>query len=200
VPEAPEVILPLPATYEPVTRVRSTLLLSSYSAVCEAGYKDAYLAALPQKFHTDVTDAVAGMWLSVEVGFAHYQACDALRLSRDARLAMGRSVEEKIARTLLGTTVRMAREVGVSPLRVIPHFQRFWNRAFEGGAIQATKVGPKEVNVDTHKCLLVDSDYFRLAFCGLTIGVLDLFCTKSYMAERSVRRASGTAAFRIQWS
>ena len=72
-----------------------------------------YLAALPAKFQPEVVGAVAGMWLPVEVAFAHYEACSSLKLSREARLAMGRAVEEKIARTLLGTTVRMAREVGV---------------------------------------------------------------------------------------
>ena len=53
--------------------------------------------------------------------------------------------------------------------------------------------------LETQKCALVDSDYFRLALCGLATGVLDLFCTKSYMTERTAKRTPGHAAFRVQW-
>ena len=198
--EPPQVILPLPASFEPTRQIRSTLLISSYAAVRDAGYGKAYLAALPVKHHAAILEAVAGAWVPIEVGVAHYDACSALGISHDQQMIIGRAVGEKVKGTLLGTVVRMAREVGVTPWTVIPQFQRFWNRAFDGGGLYAAKAGPKEVHIEVYKAPHADCAYWRAALCGLTMGVLDLFCQKAYMQERNPKkRAPGTAQFRIQW-
>jgi hypothetical protein len=193
--------MPLPATFGPLKRVRSTLIISSYSAMRDSGRSAAYLEALPLQHHGPVLQAVAGTWMPIEVALAHYTACDMLGLPADMQVAIGRQVGERMHGTLLGTVVRMAKEAGVTPWTVIPQFQRFWNRAFEGGGLYATKVGPKEVHIGVEKAALADCSYWRSALSGLAMGVLDLFCQKSYMQERGARkRVPGSASFRIQWA
>jgi len=165
------------------------------------GQADAYLAKLPARFHATVLEAVVGTWVPIEVGIAHYAACDALGLSTDLQIAMGRRVGDRIQGTLLGTVVRMAKEAGVSPLTVLPRWQRFWNRVFDGGGLYANKLGPKEVEMGAHSVLLMDCSYFRVAVRGLMMGMLDLFCRKAYVREQDVaRRKPGSAKFRIQWA
>jgi hypothetical protein len=201
VPEAPEVIMPLPASFQPLKSVRSTLIISSYGTMRDQGYGKAYLEALPAQYHRAVLDAVAGVWLPVDVALAHYNACGMLGLAPDAQIAMGRKVGERMHGTLLGTVVRMAKGAGVSPYTVIPQFQRFWDRAFDGGGLHATKVGPKEVHIGVEKAAIADSSYWRSALCGLAMGVLDLFCQKSYMQELGAKkRVPGCVSFRIQWA
>jgi hypothetical protein len=181
--------------------VRSTLLISSFGAIRDAGKEKAYLAALPVQYHGVILDAVAGIWLPVEVAFAHYNACGMLGFSHEQQVGMGRQVGERMRGTLLGTIVRMAKEMGASPLTVIPQFQRFWNRAFDGGGLSATKVGPKEVHITAEQVLLADSSYWRSALAGLAMSVLDMFCQKSYMQERVVKkRVSGSVYYRVQWA
>jgi hypothetical protein len=194
-----EVILALPDRFEPVTNVRSTLLIASIASVTAAGYGDAYFAALPERYRGVVRDAVAGAWLPLDVAMAHYQACSAIGLSRDALARLGRTVGEKTQGTLLGTAVRMAKEVGVSPWSVLPQFQRFWNRAYDGGGIAVYKLGPKEARLEVHKAAPLDTTYYRAAICGLAAGVLEFFCTRAYVTERPGPRVPASAIFRAQW-
>ena len=94
----------------------------------------------------------------------------------------------------------MAREAGVTPWAVMPHFQRFWSRAFDGGGLYIEKKGPKEARMEVHKAAQADCVYWRAALSGLGMGLLDLFSRKAYMQETTKRRVPGFASFRIQWA
>jgi hypothetical protein len=148
-----------------------------------------------------ILEAIAGTWVPIEVAFAHYTACDLLSLSFEEQIEMGRRVGDRAQGTILGTVVRMARGVGVSPLTVLPQWQRLWNRAFDGGGLYAKKLGPKDVEMGVRGVLLADCPYFRVAVRGLMMGMLDLFCRKSFVRElRPERRTHGNGTFRIQWA
>jgi hypothetical protein len=183
-----------------VSAVRSTLLISSLATLVDHGYEARYFAALDPKFQEVVRSAVAGAWLPVEAALAHYRACAALGLSHEGAVRIGRGVGEKVRGTLLGTAVRMAKEMGVTPAHVIAQFPRFWARAFNGGALCAYKIGPKEVRIEAHKTVLLDVSYFRSSLCGLAMGVLEPFCSRVYMVERAGGRAPSTGVFRVQWA
>jgi hypothetical protein len=175
--------------------------MSSYSTVRELGHADAYLAHLPARHHPAILEGVVGTWVPVQVALAHYTACDALSLSPEEQIAMGRKVGDRIQGTVLGTVVRMAKEAGVTPLTVLPHWQRFWNRVFDGGALYANRLGPKEVEMGMRGVPLADCPYFRVAVRGLMMGLLDLFCRKSYVREhKPEHRKPGTGTYRIQWA
>jgi hypothetical protein len=175
--------------------------MSSYSTVRELGKADAYLANLPTRYRPVILEAVVGTWVPIEAAVAHYTACDTLDLSGEVQLAMGRRVGDRIQGTVLGTVVRMAKEAGVSPLTVLPHWQRFWNRVFDGGGLYANKLGPKEVEMGMRGVPLADCTYFRVAVRGLMMGMLDLFCRKSYVREQGPeKRKPGSGTFRIQWA
>lgn len=197
---APEVILPLPERVEPVRHIRSTLLHSSYASIRDAGYDKAYRAALPRQYHSAIFDTVAGMWIPIEIAVAHYDACATLGLTHERQLALGRDAGKKIEGTILGTAVRMAREVGVTPWTVMPQFNRFWRRAFDGGALYLEKRGPKEAHMEVHRAAHADCVYWRAALSGLGMGVLELFCRKAYIQETTKKRVPGFASFRVQWA
>ena len=174
--------------------------MSSYASIRDAGYDAPYRAALPKEHHVVLFEATAGTWIPIEVAVAHYNACGTLGLSHDTQLALGRVAGEKIQNTILGTVVRMAREAGVTPWAVMPQFQRFWNRAFDGGGLYIEKRGPKEAYLEVHKAAQADCPYWRAALCGLSIGVIELFARKAYMLETTKKRVRGFATFRIQWA
>jgi hypothetical protein len=194
------VILALPPRFDAVSRIRSTLIMSSLAAVRDGGHATAYFAALPAEHHPAIKDAVAGAWLPIAIGIAHYNACEALGLSVDEQLALGRGVGDRVRGTLLGTTTRMAKEAGVTPWTVLPHLQRFWNRAFDGGAITIVQLGPKDAGIEAQKSPLSDVRYFRTALRGLLTNVLEMFCAKAYIKERPGHRPPGTVRFRAQWA
>jgi hypothetical protein len=195
---AEEVVLPFPARIEPVRELRTTVIVGSLSVLKATGRFNAYEANLPPEARELLIHTVAGAWIPIDLALIHYGACDALGLPPDQIAANGRAVFDKTSGTLLGTTVRMAREVGATPWTVLPHLQRFWDRAYKGGALQIVKTGPKEARGDVVQARICDSMYYRHALRGLLNGVLELFCQKAYVALLRERRPAG-ASYRMQW-
>ena len=193
-----DLVLDFPSPIAPVRHVRSTVMLGSVQSIRDAGHYDAYLAALDPAQRNPLLDAVVGMWMPLEVARAHYAACDALRLSPESQAELGRATFEKTKGTLLGTSVRMAQNVGVTPWTVLPFFQRFWLRGYDGGGVRIATTGPKEALVDLVESELLASTYHRNALRGLVGVIIAMFCQKVYITERPPRRAS-TIHFRVQW-
>jgi hypothetical protein len=193
-----EVVLPFPARVEPVREVRSTVIISSITVLRAAGHFERYEAALPPAERELLVNAVAGAWFTIDLALVHYAACDALRLSGEQVASFGRAVFEKTRGTLLGTVVRMAREVGASPWTVMPNLQRFWARAYRGGGIRIVKTGPTEARGEVIQARMCDSLYYRHALRGLLGGVIELFSQKAYVSVLPDHKPGGVS-YRIQW-
>jgi hypothetical protein len=193
-------LLSTPGPQRALHRVRSTLLVASMAAIRDLGKLDEYLSALPDAHHAAILEAIPGNWMPVATALAHYRACDTLGYPPGAVVDIGRRVGDRLRGTLLGTAVRLSREVGVTPWNVIPQLPRFWTRLFDGSAMVGWRVGPKEARVDVLDMPLCDTAYFRSALCGQAMGVLDLFCAKSYVAERKASGSPGSSSMRLQWA
>jgi len=196
---ASEVVLPFPARVEPVRAIRSTVIVGSFAVLREHGLFDAYVAALPADTRELLVHVVVGAWIPLDLALTHYAACDSLDLPPDTIALMGLGVFDRIRGTLLGTTVRMAKEAGVTPWTVLPQLQRFWDRAYQGGGIRVTKIGPKEARGDVAQARISESTYFRHALRGLLVGVLELFCQKAYVSVAPVQ-ASASVTYKMQWA
>jgi hypothetical protein len=194
-----DVILALPEPVVPARHARSTVLLSSIAGIRETGRYDDYVNLLPVAHRPMLLSAVVGSWVPMNVAMAHYEACDALGFMVEQQLANGRSTFDKTRGIFMGTMLRMARESGVTPWNIIPYFQRFWERGYDGGGIRAIKLGPKEARIDVVQVPLLECRYYRNALRGLLHGIFELFCTKVYVTERPGTRAPGSALLRAQW-
>ena len=194
-----EDLLPFPERIRPLRHVRSTLLLASLQSLRDAHHFDRYVNALSPAHRDVLLGAVAGVWIDVAHAAAHYEACTRLGLSPESQVELGRGTFVRTKVTILGTSVRLAQNAGVTPWTVLPHFQRFWSRGLDGGAIRIARLGPKDAQMDLKSCSLVDIDYFRNGLRGLVTGMMELFCRKAYLRERPAR-ASATVSFRAQWA
>jgi hypothetical protein len=196
--EEPLFTSPLPHT--PLRRVRSTLLVASYRNLVALGRDGEYKTALPLQHHGTILEAVAGTWVELDVAVAHYRACDTLGLTPEQQVDIGRGVGQNLRGTLAGTVVQMSKKAGLEPWTVIETMPRFWGRLFEGSAIVGWKIGPKDVRIDTLQMPLVDFAYFRNALRGQLMGMVDLFCTRSFANPSSTRFSPGTYSLRVQWA
>jgi hypothetical protein len=194
----PEILVEPPASAKPVSRVRSTILLASRSGVVEAGHGPRYDAALDPATRRAFDEAVPGVWLPIEVAKAHYRACDALNLGPNAIATIGRTTNDRVKKTIAGTFVHVFQEAGGNPWNVIPHWQRFWDRGYDGGALRLTKLGPKDARVDLIGCTLCESHYYRHALRGLSNGFIEVFCKRAYATEM-VSSLDGVS-YRYQWA
>jgi hypothetical protein len=194
-----EVLLAFPESIRPIAHVRSTLLLGAIDSLRDAGHGDAYFAALSPSLREAIATMVAGMWIPIDVAHAHYAACDTLGIPGEAATQIGRGTFAHTKGVLLGAAVGLARGVGVNPCTLAPHFQRFWLRGNDGGAIRAILKGPKEMQVDVVECPLLRSRYYRGALRGVFTGVMELVAQKVYMQERRTPHSDTAIAYRVQW-
>ena len=193
-----EVVLRLPEPIPALRHVRSTLMHGGIASLRGAGLYDAYVAVVPTEVRVEIETSFAGMWIPVDTAVAHYVACDRLGLSAESAARLGRGTFERTKGLLLGTAIGLARSAGVTPWSFVPHLQRFWLRGLDGGAIQAIRVGPKEVRLEVVACVVLRSQYFRSALRGLVSSLFELVSKKVYVHEERLG-AETTVALRAQW-
>ena len=199
-PRDEETVLAFPgprAFVRRATEYRSTWIVSSLQTLRERGHFDDYNQHLKTHRET-ILGSVAGVWLSMEIPRAHYEACEALGLDADEQFTMGLAVGERAQGSLLATVVKTARGAGVTPWTILPLVDRLWRRGANGGAAAVFRLGPKEARCEFVGCELFDIPYFRHAFRGVLHGIAVKFCAKHYVHDVATR-ATGEAIFRMQW-
>jgi hypothetical protein len=197
-----EVVVPLRVPRDriaPLSQVRSTLLTSSLKSVRDRGLGERYLALLPARYHEAMRACVAGQWLPIDLGLAHYEACDALGLSPQEQLSIGHEVGLKIQGTFLGTMLKAAKGVGVTPWVCLSQYDRLWKRLMVGGGVIVTKLGPKEARVELVGMQLSRVPYFRRGIRGVSVASCEIFCTKVYAEEIRRLCSPDSLGFRISW-
>jgi hypothetical protein len=164
---AQEIIISHAKRIVPATHVRSTLIQSSLRTLTLRGHYDKYLGRLDPLYREIIVNTLGPCWLPIEVGIAHYGACDALRCEKDELLAIGEAVGDRIQGTFLKTLVHAARTAGINPWVVLKRFDRLWERLLQGGSVELVKIGPKDLIIDVREGYLPQFEYFRIAFCGV---------------------------------
>ncbi len=180
-------------------RFRSTWIISSHESLRSCGLFQRYSASLPAGVKTELLELVAGVWLPMATARAHYAACDRLGLTLEEQLGMGRAVGGHAQGTVLATIVKAARGAGVTPWTIMPHFDRLWRRAVDGGSSTVFRLGPKEARASFNGCELLDIPYFRNGLRGVLLRSGALFASKAYIHELPRRRGS-EVDFRMQWA
>jgi hypothetical protein len=178
-----ETALPARDSIKGVSHVRSTILMASQARLREEGLFDRYLTRLSPTHKTELVELGAPCWLPVEVGVAHYAACDALGLAEREVVAIGQRVGMHSDGTFLGIASNIARGAGVSPWAIVSQASRIWARGFVGGAIGSTRLGPKELRLDVVSWPCATVPYCRWAFRGLVLGLIKLVSREAYVRE-----------------
>jgi hypothetical protein len=165
--EPREVIIAHTAPQRAATHVRSTLIQSSLATLRELGHLEAYLALLDSAYRREILETIAPTWLPIVVGQAHYRTCDNLGLSEAQLIALGEHVGDRMQGAFMETLTRAGRSMGLTPWVLLKRFDVLWGRLFQGGSIELTKVGPKELTIEIRLAGVLHSSYFRQAFCGV---------------------------------
>jgi hypothetical protein len=195
-----EMVVGLPEPLVPLTEVKSTLLLSSIQSLRVYGVYERYLEHLADEYRAAVLESVVGAWVPVDAALAHYRACDALLLSAEDQLALGRLTGQGLRQHLTRVAGMLSRGLGVTPWLMFEQFPRFWSRSFNGGGISVVKLGPKEAEVTYTQCKLLESPYFRSALRGVAMALLESASRRCTMQELVTRPARpNEARYRVSW-
>ncbi|MEY2929937.1 MAG: hypothetical protein RL033_686 [Pseudomonadota bacterium] len=167
-----EALLEFPCPLEPITAIRSTLITSSLASLRLRDLLPRYEAAQQSPHRETILRCVAGEWLPLEVGFAHYRACDALGLSPDEQVAIGKDVSRRIHDTFLSTVAKMARGAGVTPWLLLAKGNTLQSRLYRGGGMRIVRLAAKSARVELARHGLLELPYYRNAVQGVyTAGV-----------------------------
>jgi hypothetical protein len=198
-----QVIVPYPATLvaEPVaTLCRSTLLVTSQTALKQHGYYEAYARALAPKDAAAIASSAAGMWLPIEVGLEHYRACDSLDLPTSEQLKLGGEVVHALQRTFIGSALKVASSgAGIGPLAGLAKFATVYSRSIKGGGVRVLRLGPKDARVDFVGLPYAKIRYFRVAYRGFIQAGCEFFTHRVHVAELGAWGSAMTLAYRIAW-
>ena len=198
-----DIVCPFPALPDAIgelTHVRGTLLASSIQSLRSRGLFDRYAALLSHSYRDRVLNSVAGEWLGADIALAHYSACDALRLSVEDQVGMGREVSKRTHETFLGLIVKMARGIGVTPWVVLPKINSLYMRIFRGGGIQITRLGPKDAKVQTLGLTPLGISYFRNAYLGMYEAGVGMFASNVQVRPLSLAAAAPGKDFTLHLS
>jgi len=199
----PEAFVPLPDdrnSIPKVTHIRSTWIAASVASLRKQGLFERYEPHLPREHRDDILLAIAGTWMPVRLGVIHYEACDAMHLSRDETLQRGQAVSNVIQSSLLDVVARAAKGVGATPWTVFEQYPRIFARIFMGGAVGVTKHGPKEARIEFVGIPFAKFEYFRLGLRGVVVNVGARFCRKAYCTELSERCTDLVTTYAYSWA
>jgi hypothetical protein len=197
-----EVFLALPSPRDrlaPTTSFRSTWLVSSLETLRAHDLVERYFELLPAEHEPAMRSIIAGAWVPIDLAIAHYETCDRLGLTPGEQLRIAREVTGRSQSTVLSFATSLARGVGATPWTALGHFQRLWDRMFEGGGVAVYKLGPKEVRIEMLGCRLAHVQYFRAGLRGVVLGVGELFARTIYVTEVPTPKEPTSIVFRGSW-
>jgi hypothetical protein len=197
------ILVPYPDTLAALpmaTHCRGTLLVASTRALKRHGHYERYQRHLTAEHFETIVSSAASTWLPIEVGIAHYEACDALGLPVDEQLAMGAEVVLELQRTFIGSVLRAASAGGgVSPIVGLKKFAAIFSRSVRGGGLRVVRLGPKDVRVEFVGLQLAAIRYFRIAYRGFIHAGCEFFSRRVIVAELDAFLSATTLAYRIAW-
>ncbi len=198
---APELYLPFPVPREaiPLAReYRSTMLRSTVAILAQRGLYDRYVAELAPEHRDVITASVAAQWLPLEVGMAHYEACDRLGLTEIEQASIGWETSRRFHGPVMMTALRLAGSVS-SPWFAATLAHRNWGRVWKGSAMAVSRIGPEEALVELAGWPAARIGYARVAFRGALRGTVEYFCRRAQIYEVRQLCTETTLGFRVRW-
>lgn len=163
------------------------------------GWEERYLAGLPKALHDVIPQLVAGTWVPIDLGLAHYRACDAMTLTANEIREMGEQVSLRTQRTFIGTLGKVVAGAGATPWTLCLNAHRIWGRIFDGGDHAVYGAGPKEALVLIVGCPLFEVAYFRLALRHYYRALFGLLARTVYAREEPKYAPKEGLALRFSW-
>lgn len=141
---------------------------------------------------------MAGEWLPIEIGMAHYRACDALGLSRAEQLDLGRGVGRKQDKIIFNSMLGLAKRAGVTPWVPLSLLHKIQDRVITGGDIAVFRLSAKDARIDIYHVPFLQLQYVQNAYCGMFANTAEYFCRRAHMkiGEATASRVT----FLLSWA
>jgi hypothetical protein len=182
------------------THVRSTLIVSSMQALRARGFFDAYAAHLSPASQGELMSLIAGTWVPIDLGLAHYRAVDKLGLDPQAIDAIGGEVGARVNRTVLSTVLKMSKQTGVTPWSALARAHRLRELSWQGSDLAVWRLGPKDARLDCVGMPFAAIPYYAVSFGGFVRGLVQLFSSKAYSKMEHARCSPTSVSYHLSWA
>ena len=146
-----------------------------------------------------ILGSLAGTWIDEQAALAHYRACDKLALTAAERVSVGQQTGRGLQQHITRLVGAVSKSTGATPWWFFEHFNRFWARSFDNKNVSVIKLGPKEAEVHSARCSLLESSYFRAALRGVATGILSVVTQRCFMNELTPPSRGDDARYRVSW-
>lgn len=188
-----------PRTAQPITQVRSTILVAGMKRLRETSHYDAFLAELPTATRGEMMTLAGGRWIDPQLAHAYYGALDALNLSHRQILELTTGVASRLKDSFLSLALQASREVGITPWSALSQTHAFIDRVMVGSDIEVAKLGPKDARLVWVGNPFARHRYFRLGILGSLPALLGAFCQRAFVREIPQLHGETTLAYRAAW-
>lgn len=182
-----------------VSRVHGAVILSSQRALRSRGVGDAYVAKLDPRHRGALLALNTPTWVPIDVGLAHYEACDRLGLGRAAIEAIGAESGTFLNETLLSVVAHLATGVGVTPWLALSNAQTLGVRTWTGGSFGVFKLGPKEARLEWIRQPVARFPYFRVAVGAFVRAICGNFARAFFVQDLPVSDRENELSYLLSW-
>jgi hypothetical protein len=178
------------------THVRSTIIVSSIQAIRDAGHGERYASLVAPEVRERLLGLGAPAWLPIELGEAHYAACDALGL----RIDEIHGIAARVAPVHASGATLLARVSGISPWTVLSNAPRFWARMYEGADLRVHEDGPRDARIVIAGQPLARVGYWRIGFAGVLRALTQSLAIRVHVTDRVAPGSDApTVTFAMAW-
>jgi hypothetical protein len=184
---------------EPVTDVRSTLLLAGIQSVRAKGLYPEYSDVLSPEVRESIVGLAGGIWVPVELAVAHYSAMDRLAIDRLTIEALGADVAQRTWKHILAPVFARAKRIGPKPWEAFSHAQETVKLNWRGGDIQIIKETETQALYEWAGQPCANVPYFVTSFGSFMRALTNLFSSRAYCSVVPERSSPTTIAIRLSW-
>ena len=182
----------------PVDAVRGFVFTSGMAWMRERGLTERYRELLPAGTRDRMLTLTATEWISVADALVAYAACDALALSFEDQVELGRAVSAANNGIVVTTILRLVGRVA-SPWTALGHVDRVWRRSNRGGAVAVYKIGPRSARLEFWQCPLARSPFFTTSMRGAIAAGVEPFCDRVVVTDIPDQATPDQFALRVMW-
>ncbi|MFO0660403.1 MAG: hypothetical protein U0165_11320 [Polyangiaceae bacterium] len=199
-PEEPLYTLPTSQfTTPPLVAAKGSVLFTTWKLYRERGWFSRYVDALPRQYRDNVMSTSVADWVPLPHLQAHYDACEALNLSIDEQIEVGRVVADAVHGAFLNTLSKMAGKLGISPWIPLAQCNKLWQRSWQGGAMMVYRCGERSARLELWSVAVAQSSFHRVSMRGATLAGVEPFCGHLDIFEIPEKRTHNSYALKLVW-
>jgi hypothetical protein len=183
----------------PVDAVRGFVFLSGLRWMEKHGVVDRFRDLLPEDMRPRMQNLTASEWVPLDESLRVYFACDALGLSQEDQIDLGRAVSHANNNVVVTTLSRLVGKLGATPWLALSHADRVWQRSNRGGAIAVYRVAERIARLEFWQVPLAQSPFFVTSMRGAIAVGLEHFCERVVVTELADQTTKNGFALRAMW-